>query len=384
MLENICNADYNNKMQNEQYMQQALKLAKLGLGSVEPNPMVGAVIVKDGQIVGQGYHKKFGGPHAEPEAIADAIAKGVDLEGATMYVTLEPCSHQGKTPPCVDALIGNKFAEVYIAMIDPDNKVSGRGVEKLRDAGIIVHTDICRDEARQLLAPYAKLRMRNRPWVICKWAQTADGYLALPKEQGRWISCSESRDEVHAIRSYCDGILVGINTIEADDPMLNNRSGIGKQPVRIILDSSLRISEDSNVVKTARDFPTLVVTSIKSITAKADYTKKLRSLGVEVLGVTCKQGNLCLTELLDDLGQRNYMNLLVEGGASVLHGFISHNLADAVIVYTAPFNAGPAAKGLPNFDISQAQSMLSSSHFCEPAISHIGQDTKTKIIKQVH
>ena len=384
MLENPKNSHYNDFMQNEKYMQRALDLAKLGQGSVEPNPMVGAVIVIDDKIVAEGYHKKFGGPHAEREAIADALEKGIDLKGATMYVTLEPCSHQGKTPPCVDALIEHEFAEVFVAMIDPDNKVSGRGIEKLRQAGLVVHTDICRDEARQLLAPYVKLRMRRRPWVICKWAQTTDGYLALPEDEERWISCEQSRSEVHYIRSYCDGILVGINTVEADDPLLNNRSGHGKQPVRIVLDSNLKISEDCNLVKTARDYPTLIATSIKSLTANSDHAKKLRSAGAEILGVTCKQGRLCLTELLDDLGQRDYMNLLVEGGGSVLEAFISHNLADEIIVYTAPFEAGQKAKGLANFDISHAQAMISSSHFCEPIITEIGQDKKTRIVKQVH
>lgn len=252
--------------QDETFMQMALAEASIGLGAVEPNPMVGAMIVRDGLEIARGRHKRFGGPHAEIEAMASLCGTGSlpvrvtpvsemaglcadrrdpygqtacptkKLAGATMYVTLEPCCHRNKkTPPCTDALIASGISRVVVAMEDPDVNVRGRGVAALRAAGIEVQVGVCEAKARRLLAPYIKLRTLGQPWVIAKWAQTEDGYLALPEGQGRWISNELSREHVHEVRRICDGIVVGIGTVLADDPMLNCRvsggSGANPHPV---------------------------------------------------------------------------------------------------------------------------------------------------------
>jgi diaminohydroxyphosphoribosylaminopyrimidine deaminase/5-amino-6-(5-phosphoribosylamino)uracil reductase len=254
---------------DESFMRRALDLARKGLGEVEPNPMVGAIIVRDGRILGEGWHQKFGGPHAEVEALSAAKTAGRDVRGATMYVTLEPCSHHGKTPPCTSAVLAAGIGRVVVAMEDPDEHVRGRGLAQLREAGVEVKCGLCEAEARELLAAYIKLRTRRRPWVICKWAQTADGYLALPAGEGRWISGEQSRQKVHELRACCDGICVGSGTVLADDPLLTNRSGRGRQPVRVVLDARLRTPSDSRLIATASAVsPVLLVTTARTLEAR--------------------------------------------------------------------------------------------------------------------
>lgn len=332
---------------DEKFMLQALELAARGRGAVEPNPMVGAVIVRDGEIIGKGYHEFFGGPHAERNALADT--GDIDPAGATMYVTLEPCSHYGKTPPCADALIEAKFARVVVAMVDPDENVAGRGIEKMRAAGIDVEVGVCESQARELLWAYMKLRIQRRPWVLLKWAQTKNGYISLPPESGRWISCEESLKKVHDIRSWCDAILVGISTVLADDPMLNNRSGHGKQPVRVVLDSKLRIPLDCKLVASANELPLTIVTTDEYLdSSKAEL---LVAAGAEILALPAGSGGIDLAALLDEMGRRNWMNLLVEGGAGVLRSFIADGLADEAMVFVAPFDCEDSA--MTRFDVSE-------------------------------
>lgn len=329
---------------HEQFMSIALDLASRGRGAVEPNPVVGAVIVRDGRVIGRGWHKKFGEAHAEVNALADA---GHDVAGSDIYVTLEPCSHYGKTPPCADALISAGIKRVFISVTDPDENVSGRGIEKLRSAGIEVVTGVCESAGRELLKEYLKSRTLRRPWVICKWAQTLDGCIDLRRSgQQRWISCEESRRDVHILRSCCDGILVGVETVLKDDPMLTNRSILGRQPVRVVLDGSLRIPTDCKLVKTAKEFPLLVVTSEDF--ADFDKPEKLFSAGAEVISMPVNDGHIDLPALLDEMGRRKWTRLLVEGGAAVHASFINSRLADEVQVYIAPLNA-PPIPGLPRF-----------------------------------
>ncbi|MHC4630458.1 MAG: bifunctional diaminohydroxyphosphoribosylaminopyrimidine deaminase/5-amino-6-(5-phosphoribosylamino)uracil reductase RibD, partial [Planctomycetota bacterium] len=205
------------------YMAMALKLARRGIGSVEPNPAVGAVIVKANQIIGRGWHKKFGGPHAEINALQDCKSLGVNPRGATMYVTLEPCSHQGKTGPCTKAIIAAGLAKIFVATIDPSEHSNGTGLEQLRNAGIAVHSGPCETEARLLNAPFIKFAATSRCWVTLKWAQSIDGKLATtePRSSGSgWISSEQSRKDVHKLRRRAGGILVGINTVLVDDPLL--------------------------------------------------------------------------------------------------------------------------------------------------------------------
>lgn len=355
---------------HEQFMLRALELAGRGLGDVEPNPMVGAVIVRDGQAVAEGWHEQYGGPHAERNALADAAARGVDLRGATMYVTLEPCCHTGKTPPCTEAVLKAGIGTVVVAMTDPDNKVAGRGLDLLRQAGVNVVTDVCETQARELLAAYIKLRTRRRPWVIAKWAQTSDGYLALPPEQGRWVTGTEAREEVHRIRSWCDGILVGIGTVLADDPMLNNRSGDGRQPVRVVLDTRLRTPLDSALVRTAGEYPTVIVAAETRVAEHPDRVAEFTQAGCEVWPVPQAGRGISLDSLLSRMGERNWTYLLVEGGAEVLRSVIEQNHADELRVFTSRHRVGDR-QGLPRCHI---EDVLQSGRFVEAGSEGFGPD----------
>ncbi len=343
----------------------ALEIASIGRGAVEPNPMVGAVIARGDVELARGYHEQFGGPHAEPNAIAAARRDGVDIVGATMYVTLEPCDHQGKTPPCSRAIIDAGIGRVVVAMVDPDEQVSGAGISTLRDAGVQVDVGVCGQQAEHMLRAYCKLRKTKRPWVICKWAQTSDGYLALPPGCGRWISCPESRKRVHEIRSWCDGVLVGISTVLTDDPLLTDRSGSrpGRRPLtRIVLDSQARLPADCKLVATADEAPVLV--------AAVEGAGELADLGVEMLKLPGRDGRVDLEALLDELGRREYTYLLVEGGPGVLASFIESGLADELMVFVSPQTAGDLT--LPNFDIAKLGERIALP---APIETRIGCDT---------
>lgn len=339
--------------------------------------MVGAVITRDGQELSRGWHKRFGGLHAEREALQAARLNGVDVRGATMYVTLEPCCHHGKTPPCTEAILESGISRVVVAMTDPDTRVAGNGLAILREGGLEVVEGVCQVEAESLLAAYIKLRTRQRPWVICKWAQTEDGYLALPPDQGRWITGKESRQHVHEVRSWCDGILVGVQTVLADDPMLNNRSGKGKQPVRIVLDSRLRIPADCQLVRTAREFPVLVATTVLAVEQNPQAVANLEDYGVEILAIPSGGAGVDLAGLLDELGQRQWTYLLVEGGAKVLESFVTQGLTDELLAYVAPITAGKAEGDLPRFDIHQLAERLAISP--QEQLS-LGQDTLSRFL----
>jgi diaminohydroxyphosphoribosylaminopyrimidine deaminase/5-amino-6-(5-phosphoribosylamino)uracil reductase len=373
---------------DEQFMSIALEIAQNGRGAVEPNPMVGAVLVRDGAEVSRGWHKRFGWPHAEVEAFAAAEAKGEDPDGATLYVSLEPCCPFGasggkKTPPCTRAIIEAGVSRVVAAMADPDERVAGKGFDELRRAGVKVTVGVLESRARDMLAPYVKLRKSKRPWVICKWAQTSDGLLGVPPGQGRWISCEASRQDAHRLRGLCEGILVGIGTVLADDPMLTNRSATtplplgevppsgggrgphptlshrergfpstqGKQPTRVVLDAHLRIPPGAWLLQTAGAVPLIVATTLEGLAANPGRGEELRRCGAEVLQLPGAPEGVSLAALLDDLGRRQWTYLLVEGGANVLRSFIYGRLADELTVYIAPVTGGPV--GGPRFDLAQ-------------------------------
>jgi len=356
------------------FMNIALEIAASGRGAVEPNPMVGAVIARGDLELGRGYHERFGGPHAEVNTIAAAKRSGVDIAGATMYVTLEPCRHHGKTPPCTDAIIAAGITRVVLAMIDPDEQVSGGGIETLRRAGVQVDVGVCGQQAEHLLRAYGKLRKTKRPWVICKWAQTSDGYLALGAGCGRWVSCPESRRRVHEIRSWCDGVLVGISTVLADDPLLTDRSSrprVRGPLTRIVLDSHLRLPVDSQLIATAAETPVIVVTITGAETRAAGA---LSAAGAELLELPARDAGVDIAALLDELGRRQYTNLLVEGGAGVLSSFIDSGLADELLVFVSPQTAGhqAASQALPVFDIAKLAGRLSLPDATE---TRVGSDT---------
>ena len=356
-------------------MRRALALARQGRGAVEPNPMVGAVIVRDGLVIGKGWHKAFGGPHAEVEAIASAHQAGLDTSGATMYLTLEPCCHQGKTPPCTEAVVAARAARVVVAMQDPEANVAGKGIAALRAAGIEVERGVCETEARELLAAYVKLRTTGRPWVICKWAQSLDGRIATAGGESKWISSEASRQRVHELRGLCDGVCVGVGTVKADDPLLTNRSGSPGQPARVVLDESLEIPLKCRLLAGPDDSPVLVATREDADAAAAEA---LAGTGAEVLKLPAGAGGVDLTALLDELGRREWTYLLVEGGAAVHGSFITQHLADELLVFVAPWLIGP--DGLPAARLESAKTVDQAIDLPLPQIEQIGPDVLLRFV----
>jgi diaminohydroxyphosphoribosylaminopyrimidine deaminase/5-amino-6-(5-phosphoribosylamino)uracil reductase len=318
---------------DEKYMRMALELAAKGIGSVEPNPAVGAVIVKSGKIIGKGWHKKFGGPHAEINALADCTKQGANPKGATMFVTLEPCCHFGKTGPCTEALIAAKLKKVVVAAIDPSKHANGKGIKQLRRAGIKVEVGLCQSEARLLNAPFMKFAKTGKTWVTLKWAQSADGFLARTDKK-RWISSAKSRKDAHNLRRRVSAILVGINTVLKDDPLLTPRPDNGKKPLRIVLDNHLRIPLDYQLLKTACKVPLLIVTQSEALRTKAKKAKQLIGRGAEILA--CPESRSNPKFILEQLAKRGIQRLLVEGGPKVIGSFLKTGFADEIIIYVSP------------------------------------------------
>jgi diaminohydroxyphosphoribosylaminopyrimidine deaminase/5-amino-6-(5-phosphoribosylamino)uracil reductase len=314
-------------------MHRALELAERGRGLVEPNPLVGAVVVvRDGRVIGEGWHERFGQAHAEINALA---APGDAARGATLYVTLEPCCHQGKTPPCTGAVLRAGIRRVVAAMLDPFPQVAGQGVALLRKAGVEVEVGVEEAAARRLNAPYLKLVQTGRPYVHAKWAMSLDGKIATRTGDSKWISSEASRKPVHELRGRMDAVIVGIGTALADDPRLTSRPPGPRTPTRIVLDSRGRLPLSSQMAKTARETATLVVTA----GAKAD---QLRAQGCEVLALECGSSRPEVGALLDELGRRGMTNILVEGGGAVLGSFFDAHAVDEVHVFLAPILLGGA------------------------------------------
>jgi diaminohydroxyphosphoribosylaminopyrimidine deaminase/5-amino-6-(5-phosphoribosylamino)uracil reductase len=318
-------------------MRRALALAEQGRGAVEPNPLVGAVVVHNGVCIGEGWHQRYGGPHAEVHALA---AAGEAARGATLYVTLEPCCHHGKTPPCTDAVMRAGIARVVAAMADPFPQVAGKGAELLRQAGVVVEMGLCEAEARRLNAPYLKLLSRGRPYVHAKWAMTLDGKIATRTGDSKWISNEASRRRVHELRGRMDAIIAGIGTVLADDPLLTARPPGPRTPARIILDSRGRLPGGSQLARTARETPVVIVTEMDLPEGRAT---ELRSLGCEVLSFPFPGTKPALPWVLDQLGRRRMTNVLVEGGSEVLGSFRDAGEIDEVHAFIAPKLAGGAA-----------------------------------------
>lgn len=323
-------------------MRRALTLARRGEGRVEPNPMVGCVIVRGGRVLGAGFHRRFGGAHAEVEALR---ACRRNPRGATAYVTLEPCCHFGKTPPCVNALIEAGIAEVVIPMLDPNPKVSGGGVRRLRAAGVAVRIGVLADETARVLAPFLTRVHSRRPYIIAKWAQSLNGTLIAPPGESRWISCATSLRRVHRLRGRVDAVIVGIGTVIADDPLLNAREvPVKRLATRVVLDTRLRTPVHSKLTATARSVPTLVFTTRDA--AEGRRASSLRKHGVEVIGVTSASGKLKLRAVLATLAGRGMTNVLVEGGPRALSSFLRADLVDEAMVFVAPRLMGGTRGGV--------------------------------------
>lgn len=348
-------------------MARALELALRGQGAVEPNPMVGCVIAQGQQIVGEGWHTRFGGPHAEIEALA---AAGSAAAGATLYVTLEPCCHHGKTPPCTAALIRSAVRRVVVAHEDPFPQVAGGGIAELRQAGIQVDLGLMDQEARELNAPYLKLVRRGRPWILAKWAMTLDGKLATRTGSSRWISGEASRSRVHQLRGRVDAILVGRRTAELDDPLLTARPPGPRVATRIVVDSRARLAQDSQLVRTARDVPVLV--AVGPTAAEADC-RRLSDAGCEVWTGAADEPAERLLLLLNELGRRRMTNVLVEGGGRLLGSLYDAGELDEVHVFIAPKLAGGQDAAVPLGGLGVEQ-MSQARWLQTPLVERLGDD----------
>ena len=316
-----------------EYMRQALELASGGTGYVSPNPLVGCVIVNHGQVVGRGYHQRFGGPHAEVHALQDA---GARARGAVLYVTLEPCCHTGKTPPCVEAVLQAGIGRVVMALRDPNPRVAGGGLARLQAAGVPVTLGVCEAEARQLNEAFLKYITTQRPFVTLKCAITLDGKIATCTGASRWITGEAARHEVHRLRHAVDAIMVGIGTVLQDDPLLTTRlpDRQGVNPLRVVVDSTLRLPCEAQVVAVTPDCRTLVATTAR---AAEDRQRHLRDRGVEIVCLPAyDDGRVHLDALLQHLGERGIASVLVEGGATLSAACIQSRLVDKVLFFVAP------------------------------------------------
>ncbi len=325
--------------EDERWMRRALRLAHRGLGAVEPNPAVGCVLVKNHHMVAEGWHRRFGGAHAE----VDALRRADDPRGATAYVTLEPCAHHGKTPPCVRALLEAGIARVVIGTRDPNPRVVGGGAQALRNADVDVTLGVCEAAATALIAPFRKLVTRGRPWVILKWAQSLDGKIATASGASRWITGEAARRHVHTVRGRVDAVLAGVNTVLSDDPQLTARHGRPRRrATRVVLDTHLRTPATAALVQTAGACTTWLFCGPDAPVSR-EHALTAQGCRVTRVALDAASQRVALEPILDALGKAAMTNLVVEGGAHVLGAFLAARQFDEVQVYTAPIIIGGAA-----------------------------------------
>ena len=366
-------------MPEEKYMRRAIELAKKGSGHVNPNPLVGAVIVRDGEIIGEGYHECYGQLHAERNAIANAKKRGNSLEGSTIYVTLEPCCHYGKTPPCTEAIIEEKIARVVVGSDDPNPLVSGKGFQMLREKGIEVIPHFLKEECDAMNHVFFHYIRTGTPYVAMKYAMTMDGKIACYTGDSKWVTGEESRAHVQTLRNHYKGIMAGIGTVLADDPMLNCRIEGGRDPIRIIADSHLRIPMDSQLVRTAGQQP-LIVACLPD--ADEEKAAQLQEKGVEVLripGVTTaditeeQKEVISLPVLMKELGARKIDGILLEGGGQLNESALQAGIVDRIYCYIAPKIFGGAQAKTP----VEGQGLAKAAdawHFTRIGMQEFGQD----------
>lgn len=326
-------------MTGQDYMKRALELAKKGAGHTSPNPMVGCVVVKDGRIVTEGYHERYGEFHAERNALTRCEE---DLTGAEMYVTLEPCCHQGNTPPCTDIIIERGIGKVYVGSMDPNPKVAGKGVKILQEHGIEVETGMLEKECLALNEIFFHYITTGMPYVAMKYAMTLDGKIASCTGDSKWVTGETARRHVHELRKQYSAILAGIGTVLADDPMLNCRIEGGVDPVRVVCDSSLRIPLSSQLVKTAGDIPVIVAYAKEN----PEKEKALLQAGVELISAG-RDGRVDLAVLMRELGKRKIDSVLVEGGGAIHGSLLKSGLVQKIYCYLAPKLIGGREAGSP-------------------------------------
>jgi len=337
-------------MDHEAYMRKAVSLAAKGKGFVSPNPMVGAVIVKNDRIVATGFHRIFGGPHAERNAILKCSSE--DLSGASLYVTLEPCSHHGKTPPCTDIIISSGITSVIVGQIDPNPLVKGKGIKQLRHAGISVYTGVLENQCARLNEVFTKFMTENQPYVTLKIAQTLDGRIATKTGESKWITGQKSRRRVHRLRREHDAVLVGISTVIQDDPMLNVRHVKGSTS-RMVFDSRLRIPLKSNIVRTAGEIRTIIVTTDQKDTAKENA---LRSAKCQVWTMPVQNGMISIPAFTAYAAKQGFSSIMVEGGSRMHTAFLKHCKADRIVVFTAPRIFGSGLDSIGDLSVESPES----------------------------
>ncbi len=353
------------------FMLRALELARLGLGRTEPNPAVGCVIVRDGKVLGEGYHRRAGAPHAEVEAIAAAGGEEA-VRGATVYVTLEPCCHHGRTPPCTDALLRAGVARVVCATLDPFPAVAGRGAALLRAGGVQVDVGLLAEEARRLNEVYFTWVERGRPFVALKYAMTLDGRAATRIGDGRWITGEEARARVHRLRDRYPAILVGVGTVLRDDPQLTCRLPGGRDPVRIVLDTHARTPPEACVLRSSKTAPVLVFVGEQ---ADARRVQELVSAGAEVVRVPLRGGRVDLRAVLAELGRRGLTGVLVEGGPTVHAALLAEGLVDKLYAFLGGCLLGDAAAPGPVASLPRPpQAMAEAARWRIASVEQVGGD----------
>ncbi|MBW2732626.1 MAG: bifunctional diaminohydroxyphosphoribosylaminopyrimidine deaminase/5-amino-6-(5-phosphoribosylamino)uracil reductase RibD [Deltaproteobacteria bacterium] len=354
---------------DERYLREALRVARRGAGLTSPNPMVGAVLVKAGKVVGRGHHARAGASHAEIIALQKA---GDAARGATLYLNLEPCAHQGRTPPCVDAVIAAEVARVVVGMIDPNPLVNGRGVRRLQRAGVEVRTGVLKDECEALNEAFISVIQRGRPLVTLKSALTLDGHVATRRGDSRWVSGSESREVGHQLRALHDVIMVGVGTVLADNPELTCRAARGgRDPIRVVLDSQLQTPPRAKIVRATEEStaPTLIITTRRSAVERA---AALERAGAKVVRVKSRRGRVDLSAALEALKERGVLSVLVEGGPTLAGGLWKEQLVDRVETFIAPKVLGDA-EALPMLFGAKARRMQDAVEI-ESSVRMVGDD----------
>jgi diaminohydroxyphosphoribosylaminopyrimidine deaminase/5-amino-6-(5-phosphoribosylamino)uracil reductase len=358
---------------DEDFMRAALQLAGKGEGWVSPNPMVGAVVVRGGKIISSGYHRRFGGPHAEVEALS-RVENG--LQDATLYVTLEPCCHYGKTPPCTDLILKRGLARVVVGALDPSPQVGGRGIQTLRESGIAVWVGVLEEACRKLNRTYFHWREQGLPWVTLKWAQSLDGRIATSTGHSQWITSQRSRKTVHRLRARHDAILVGIGTVLRDDPMLTVRHGRGRDPIRIILDTRLKIPFQSKVLeRQPKAQPTWVATTDSADSVKA---RDLENMGIRILRCPeAPSGGVDIAFLLKEMADDGIASVLVEGGSKVLTSFIKSAAVQRMVCFVAPILLGSGVDVFDNLGILRVDQAL---RFGYGSVKRLGEDLMIDVL----